>query len=348
MKAAVVILNFNGKNHLERFLPSVVTYTPTWAEIIVADNASTDDSIAFMEANYPEIKLIKLSENTGYAGGYNRALEHLDHPYFVLLNSDIEVTHGWLDSLIAFMDTREDVMCAQPKIKDLKDKARFEYAGASGGFIDKYWFPFCRGRIFDHCEKDIGQHDKSREVFWASGACFVVRKEAFWSVKGFDENLFAHMEEIDLCWRLKNQGARVYCIPESTVYHLGGGTLDAQNPRKTYLNFRNNLYIAVKNEYRSGLFRKMFVRMSLDGMAAFHFLFTKGIGHFMAVMKAHFHFYINLPSTIRKRKYWRSQVKTPNQTGSYKASIVKEFYFNRKRAFSALTTRLFVRQHHKK
>ncbi|MCA1764622.1 MAG: glycosyltransferase family 2 protein [Flavobacteriales bacterium] len=288
MKAAIVILNFNGAHHLEQFLPSVVENTPNWAEVIVADNGSNDDSLKFMSENYPDIRIIELPENYGFAGGYNEALKQVDAEYYALLNSDCEVTPGWLEGIVAHLDESEMSVAAQPKIKDFNKRNYFEYAGAAGGFIDKYGYPFCRGRIFNNCERDIGQHNDTREVFWASGACLVIKSKAFWAAEGFDAGLFAHMEEIDLCWRLKNMGYRVYCYPKSVVYHLGGGTLSAQSSFKTYLNFRNNLTIIVKNDYRSRYRKRLLKRMVLDGAAGIHFFFSRGPSHFAAVLKAHF------------------------------------------------------------
>jgi GT2 family glycosyltransferase len=348
LKVAVVILNFNGKSHLEEFLPSVISNTPDWAEIIVADNASTDESIAFMESAFPDIRLIKMTENRGFAGGYNKALKGLAHPFYVLLNSDVEVSKNWLEPLISSMESQEGIGAAQPRILDYNKKDHFEYAGAAGGFIDQYWFPFCRGRLFDNCERDIGQHNDPREVFWASGACLVVKSAVYWEVEGLDEDLFAHMEEIDLCWRMKNRGYQVYCFPQSKVFHLGGGTLAAVNPRKTYLNFRNNLLIAVKNDYRPKLFGRFVKRLLLDGIAAFHFLFTKGFGHFWAVLHAHFSFYLSLSKFLKKRKFLKQNANKTNRTGLFRTSIVKAYYMKKKRVFGALPSRQFIRQNREK
>ena len=344
MKTAVVILNYNGEEHLKTFLPSVVENTPTAVEIIVADNASTDSSLSLLHESFPSVKILKLDHNYGFAGGYNRALKMVEAQFYVLLNSDVAVTPGWLSPLIGRMKRSEKITACQPKIKSFRDKKSFEYAGASGGFIDKNGFPFCRGRIFDHIERDIGQHDDEREIFWASGACLIIRAEAFHEVCGFDETFFAHMEEIDLCWRLKNRGHSIYCFPESEVYHLGGGTLTSTNSRKTYLNFRNNLSIIVRNDYHGSLLTKILKRLIFDGGAAFFMLFTKGPKHFFAVLRAHFFFYGNLRRLLRERKHWQSLSETPNKSGFYRGSIVQDYFKDKKKVFGALATNLFVRQ----
>lgn len=348
MKAAIVILNFNGEAHLSRFLPSVIENCPDWARIIVADNGSTDNSLALLQNEFPKIEVIVLEQNFGFAGGYNRALDQIDASYYVILNSDVAVQSGWLETIIDKMDNEPDIAAAQPKIKDLNKKDHFEYAGAAGGFMDTNGYPFCRGRIFDNCERDIGQHDDMREVFWASGACLIIRSEVYHDAEGFDEDLFAHMEEIDLCWRLKNTGHRIYCIPQSQVYHLGGGTLAAQNPRKTYLNFRNNLLIILKNDYRSGITSLFIKRMILDGLAAIYMGFSRGPGHFLAVLKAHFHFYKSLGAYRKKRRYWREKAVKMNKTGMYRGSIIRDFYLDKKRVFGSLETRRFIRQDRKR
>lgn len=342
MKASVVILNYNGKHHLETFLPSVVRYTPKWAEIIIADNGSTDDSLPFLEKHFPKLRIIKLKKNYGFAEGYNKALKKLKSQYFVLLNSDVEVTHNWLPPIIDEMDLRPEIAAAQPKIRSYAQRDQFEYAGAAGGFIDKFGFPFCRGRLFDNCEQDQGQYDTIREVFWATGACLVIRAKAYFEAKGLDKRFFAHMEEIDLCWRLKNRGYKIYCFPHSVVYHLGGGTLAAQNHRKTYLNFRNNLMMIFKNDYRKGFIFFLFLRMVLDGLAGVHFLFSRNPRHFAAVIHAHFSFYKRLGSLIKSRKYWRKKSLHPNCAGYYQRSIVSDFFISKKKIFGDLPTDMFI------
>ncbi len=344
LKTAIVILNYNGKEHLRRFLPSVVKFNSAKAEIVVADNASTDDSLEFLKETYPTVKIISLSKNYGFAGGYNHALNEVDAELYVLLNSDVEVSENWLEPLIEKMTQDKLITACQPKINAYLEKDKFEYAGAAGGFIDKNGYPFCRGRIFDNCERDIGQHNDEREVFWASGACLMIRSHNFHSIGGFDETLFAHMEEIDLCWRLKNQGHRIYCLPQSTVYHLGGGTLSAQNPRKTYLNFRNNLAILVRNDYRNGIVKRIFKRMVFDGAAAFYMLLTSGPAHFFAVIKAHLYFYANLSRLLKERSTLKADSQEINKTGLYRGSITQDFFKDKKKVFGALASNLFVRQ----
>ena len=344
MKASIVILNYNGKNHLETFLPSVVKNSPEWAEIVVADNASSDESLVFLRKAFPEVKIITLDKNYGFAGGYNNALKQIQAEYYVLLNSDVEVSPYWLEPIITAMDANVNVAAAQPKVRAYQNRDHFEYAGAAGGFIDKFGFPFCRGRIFDNCELDTGQYDDEREVFWATGACLVVRAKAYWQVEGLDENFFAHMEEIDMCWRLKNQGYQIYCYPISVVYHLGGGTLSAQNARKTYLNFRNNLTMVVKNDYRRGILFVLFQRMVFDGAATFHMLISRDYKHAIAVLRAHSFFYRHLPSLVKDRNYWRKKRTVANQTGFYNRSIIKDYFLGKKKVFGALSEKYFVFQ----
>jgi len=299
-KIAVVILNWNGKLFLEQFLPTVIKNSEV-ATIYIADNNSTDDSLSFLENNYPEIKIIKNASNSGFAKGYNDALKHIEADYFVLLNSDVEVTPKWIEPIIDFMNSDNNISACQPKILDFKNKSNFEYAGAAGGYIDKYGYPFCRGRLFNEIEIDNHQYDNITEIFWATGACMFLIVKAFWEVGGFDDDYFAHMEEIDLCWRMKNMGHKIFVVPTSIVYHVGGGTLNKVNPKKTYLNFRNNLITLIKNSDSKFLFFKLLYRMILDGVAAYKFLFEGNGKHFLAVAKAHFRFYIMLPSTLKKR-----------------------------------------------
>jgi GT2 family glycosyltransferase len=344
LKTSIVILNYNGQAHLRRFLPSVINCNSAKADIIVVDNASTDNSVQVLNTEFPDIRLLTLSENFGFAGGYNQALQQITSDIYVILNSDVEVTENWLEPILSEMQARPEITACQPKIKSVENPKQFEYAGAAGGFIDKNGYPFCRGRIFNHSERDIGQHDDEREVFWASGACLVIRSEAFHSVGGFDDRLFAHMEEIDLCWRLKNKGHRIYCFPQSTVYHLGGGTLAATNPRKTYLNFRNNLSIIVKNDYKGSLAKKIIKRMIFDGAAAGYMLVNSGPRHFFAVFRAHLNFYSNLNRLLKERKYLKENSHDINRTGLYRGSIVQDYFKDKKKVFGALASNLFVRQ----
>ena len=285
MKVAVVILNYNGAAMLGRFLPLVVKYSPD-AEIVVADNASTDDSVAVVAKDFPGVRLIRLDRNYGFADGYNKALGQVDAEYFVLLNSDVEVTEGWLEPMLSLMEKNADVVACQPKILAYNNKTHFEYAGAAGGFIDRYGYPYCRGRLFDSVEEDKGQYDSPCRVFWATGAAMMVRSVAFRKVGGLDGRFFAHMEEIDLCWRLLARGGEIYAVPQSKVYHVGGATLNKSNPHKTFLNFRNNLLMLYKNLPHGELRSVMRMRAVLDYVAAFKFLLTGAFGDFKAVLRA--------------------------------------------------------------
>ncbi len=302
IKIAVVVLNWNGKIWLEKFLPNLVKHSLE-ATVFMADNASTDDSVDFVKNNFPNIKIIINMTNGGYAKGYNDALKKIDAEYFILLNSDIQVTDSWISPIIDLMDSDKKIAACQPKLLDYKKRNIFEYAGASGGFIDILGYPFCRGRIFDHLEKDKGQYDDAIEVFWASGACLFVRASHFYEIGGLDEDFFAHQEEIDLCWRLKNSGYKIMVQPKSLVFHVGGGTLNASSPFKTHLNFRNNLFMLFKNLPTAHLFVTIAVRLVLDGLAALTFLNKdKGLQHVLAIAKAHFIFYFKIPKLMSKRK----------------------------------------------
>lgn len=285
---AVVILNWNGKQLMEEFLPSVATLSQG-ADVVVADNGSSDGSVEWLKENYPTIRVLAFEENHGFAGGYNLAIETLqEYKYIVLLNSDVEVTAGWVAPLKKYMQLNPDVAACQPKLKSYTNKEMFEYAGAAGGFIDKYGYPFCRGRVFDTSEKDNGQYDgEAKDIFWATGAALMVERESYLAVGGLDTDFFAHMEEIDLCWRLHLLGKRIAVVPQSTVYHLGGGTLAAGNPRKTYLNFRNNLYMLYKNLPLKEGKKLIFKRKLLDGVAACLFLAKGSFGEVKSVWKAH-------------------------------------------------------------
>ncbi len=336
MKVAVVILNWNGKKFLEKFLPNVVSYNSSFAEVIIADNASTDDSINFLKKNYPALQIVQNIQNGGFAKGYNDALKKIDAEYYVLLNSDVEVTPAWITNVIELMDKDESIAACQPKIKAYANKEQFEYAGAAGGFIDKLGYPFCRGRILDCIEQDCGQYDDEREIFWATGACLFIRSQLFHEVNGFDEDFFAHMEEIDLCWRLKNRGYKIMYCPGSTVFHVGGGTLNKTNARKTYFNFRNNLFLIFKNHSSNYFFLKLVLRLLLDGVAAIKFLFSGEFDHHIAVWKAHISFYASLRTIIKKRKELKMQVKVHATSAVYLHSIIGDFYLRGKKTFKEI------------
>ncbi|MFH0896386.1 MAG: glycosyltransferase family 2 protein [Bacteroidota bacterium] len=336
VRIAIVILNWNGKHFLERFLPSVMQHS-TGAAVYVADNASTDDSIAFLTEKYSSVKQILLDKNYGFAGGYNKALAQVDADYFVLLNSDIEVTDGWINPVIQLMEKDKTIGACQPKLLSCTERDTFEYAGAAGGFIDRYGYPFCKGRIFQSLEKDQNQFDSTYEVFWATGACLFVRASLYKELGGLDDDFFAHMEEIDFCWRLKIKGYKIMYCPESTVYHVGGGTLHKSNPRKTFLNFRNNFYLLYKNLPGKRLFPVFAARLFLDGIAGFKFLLDGGFRDCFAVVKAHFAFY----GAIGKLRKKRRQINPHPVSRIYKRNLVFEYFLRKKKKFSELDTEKF-------
>ncbi|GAB7088320.1 glycosyltransferase family 2 protein [Marinifilum fragile] len=340
-RIGIVILNWNGKELLKQFLPSVVTHSKReWAEVIVADNASTDDSIAFLEQEYPDIRLIQLDKNYGFAEGYNRALAQLDHEYFVLLNSDVEVSENWLDSIYQQFENNADIAAAQPKIKAYHNKSGFEYAGAAGGFIDYLGYPFCRGRILDTIEEDTAQYDKNIDVLWASGAALFIRAEIYKNTGGLDGDFFAHMEEIDLCWRIKNQGYRIICDTNSTVYHVGGATLPNHSSRKLFLNFRNNLLMLYKNLPPNKFISTFFYRMVLDGVAALKFLLGGEFANFAAVFKAHMSFYGMIGQFRKKRKELLPLVSKNHHKEIYRNSIIFDYFLRSKKRYSEIEQQL--------
>jgi GT2 family glycosyltransferase len=298
--------------------------------LFVADNASTDDSIVFLKANYPSINLIQIPENQGFAGGYNTVLNQIEAEYYVLLNSDVEVTPNWIEPVIALMDADKSIAACQPKIRSFHQRNLFEYAGAAGGYIDKYGYPFCRGRIFDTCEEDFGQYNDSREVFWATGACMFVRAEVYHQLGGLDADFFAHMEEIDLCWRIKNAGLKVFYCADSTVYHVGGGTLQKSNPRKTFLNYRNGLALLYKNLPQNQLFKTILIRLILDGISGVKLFISGSFSDTWAIIKAHFAFY-GWISRLKKKRQNSKQVN-----GIYDKSIVWEYFVKGKKKFTDL------------
>ncbi|MCJ0743250.1 glycosyltransferase family 2 protein [Pedobacter montanisoli] len=330
---AVVILNWNGKLLLEQFLPSVVKTSYENLQLIVADNASTDNSVAFVKENYQQIRLIINTQNYGFAQGYNEALKQVEADYFVLLNSDVEVSENWVSPVIELMESNKQIAVAQPKIKWLKQKELFEYAGAAGGYLDNYAFPFCKGRIFDEVEKDHNQYNNNEEVFWASGAAFFIRSADWKLANGLDPDLFAHMEEIDLCWRLKNMGKKIYYCADAEVYHLGGGTLNTSSPFKNYLNFRNNLIIMQKNLPFGEAFTKIFIRLWIDLAAWFQFLLKGNFKFAFSINKAHLHFFTVFFRTSAKRS---NQTSFKKHAGTYPKSIVWAYFVNKKKKFSDL------------
>lgn len=301
MTVAIAILNWNGKNWLEKFLPSVIVYSAD-AQIYVIDNASTDNSVDFLRSYFPTVNIIQNKNNSGFAKGYNEGLKSIQADIYCLLNSDVEVAENWISPITTLFSENLNIAAIQPKILDYNQKNKFEFAGAGGGLIDNLGYPYCRGRIFDDIETDNGQYDDETEIFWASGCSLFIRSEDFWNMNGFDERFFAHQEEIDLCWRLKNAGRQIYYTGKSKVYHVGGGTLNKQNPQKTYLNFRNNLTMMLKNLPSSKAFFILFFRLSLDGIAGLYFAYKNGWKHLWAVFKSHVGFYWQLPKSIALRQ----------------------------------------------
>jgi len=337
LKTAVVILNWNGKKFLEQFLPAVIAYSKDVADIIVADNASTDDSVAFLKTHFPEISIIVNETNGGFAKGYNDALKQINAEYYVLLNSDIEVTPHWIEPVIALMDADNTIAACQPKIRSFYEKEKFEYAGAAGGFIDKYGYPFCRGRLFLSVEEDKGQYDDACEIFWATGACLFVRAELFHKFGGLDDDFFAHMEEIDFCWRMKNYNYKIMYCPDSVVFHIGGGTLPKSSSQKTYLNFRNNLTLLYKNLPAKRIFIVFAFRLVLDGIAAVKFLAEGGFRDYIAVTRAHFSFYRRFGKIRKKRK-----MQTQQKVGQiYHGNIVIDYYLLKRKKFTDLKKKIY-------
>jgi len=329
-KLSIVILNWNGKKYLKDFLPVLLMYTPDYAEVVVVDNASTDDSVKFLQENFSHVRLIQNPSNGGFSKGYNFALQQIDAEYYCLLNSDIEVTENWVEPVISMMDSDPQIGAVQPKLRAFKQRDSFEYAGASGGFIDKYGYPFCRGRLFETVEKDVGQYDDCMEIFWATGAALFVRSEIYHLLGGLDEDFFAHMEEIDFCWRIKNLGYKIMVQPQSVVYHVGGGTLPKQNSLKTFLNFRNNHFLLIKNLPKKRLIITVFVRFFLDIAAACLFLIKGNHKDFLAVFKA---MSASVAGYKKMRKKRGNTPKNAYQDVS-KKSIVYLHYIKKKQYFN--------------
>jgi len=327
-KVAVVILNYNGASFLQTYLPTLIKHSFPYP-IIVADNASTDQSLILLNENFPNIRVIQLDKNHGFAGGYNEALMQIDSKYFMLVNSDIQVTENWIQPLIDFLDENSEYDAVQPKIRSMNQPEYFEYAGAAGGYLDSFGYPYCRGRIFNQIEKDNHQYDDISDVNWTSGACMLIRSETFRNLDGFDVTFFAHMEEIDLCWRIANTGKKMACIPTAVVYHVGGGTLSKTNPFKTYLNFRNGLTLLIKNLPTPQLW-KIPIRIFLDWVASFYMLLN-GFDHFKAVYRAHFYCLKNIKKTIDSRN--RIALKISNFSNLY---ILTEYHIKGKKKFSEL------------
>lgn len=334
---AIVILNWNGRSQLNKYLPDTIKFSdiPN-VQIIVADNGSTDDSVQFVRSNFPKVKIIELDKNYGFAEGYNKALEQIDAEYFCLLNSDAKPAQGWLEPVLKCFESNPDIAAVQPKILSDRDHSRFEHAGACGGFIDKYGYPFCRGRIMDIVENDHGQYDTPIEIFWASGAALFIRSSIFRENKGLDGDYFAHMEEIDLCWRMKNQGYKIVCLPQSVVYHWGGATLDYNNPRKLFLNFRNSLWTLYKNYMGKDLNWHIFKRMCIDTIAIAKYILTFDFKNAAAIISAHRAFYKSKDELKKKRKNLLEKIDQNKPVEQLPRSIVLNFFIKRKKRFSQL------------
>lgn len=332
---AIVILNYNGKGYLEKFLPSVIQHSGD-CQIIIADNCSTDDSINFLTTVYPLLRLIRIPNNKGFSTGYNYALNEVKAKYYVLLNSDVEVTSDWINPIVEMMELDTSIAAAQPKILAYHQKSHFEYAGAAGGFIDFLGYPFCRGRIFDELEQDKNQYNDIERIFWATGACLFIRSAVYHELGGLDDDFFAHMEEIDLCWRINNAGHKIIYNGYSTIYHVGGGTLPKSNPRKTYLNFRNGLTLLFKNYRTTQLFTKLPIRIFLDIVAIFKFISSGSIKNALAVLKALVHFIWKIPSNWRKRIIVQRLRKVDTSSLFHPKSIVYQHFIQRKRYFKEL------------
>lgn len=341
LNTAIVILNWNGEHFLRKFLPTVIACSKGIARIVVADNDSSDASLDVLSQFADDVEVIKLDRNYGFTGGYNRALKLVNAEYYVLLNSDVEVTPGWIEPIIDFMSANPDVAACQPKIRSYQDKHLFEHAGASGGFIDWLGYPFCRGRLFLTLEDDYNQYNSIAEIFWATGACMFVRSSVFHDCGGFDEEFFAHMEEIDLCWRMQIAGHKIMAIPASEVYHVGGGTLPKTNPRKTFYNFRNNLMMMHKNLPGHQAWLIIPLRLVLDGVAGVKFMLDGDFMDTLAVIKAHFAFYAALPKRIKLRREVQSKMSNTKFKGVYHGSILMAYYLKGVRQFSLLVNKKF-------
>lgn len=336
-RVTVAVLNWNGRSLLEQYMPDVVAHSAPY-DVVVIDNNSEDTSIAYLEEHFPGVRIIQTGDNHGYAGGYNVGLKEIDTEFTILLNSDVRTTPGWLEPIVAHFDNHTNCAALQPKIRWERAPEKFEYAGAAGGFIDALAYPFCRGRVFWELEEDHGQYNDPTEIFWATGACLAVRTSLFKSLGGLDPMLFAHMEEIDFCWRAQRAGYTIWAVPQSTVYHLGGATLQVDNPQKTFLNFRNNLHMITKNLPHYQAMPLVFVRLCLDGVAGIQFLFQGKWRHTLAVIRAHFAFYGRFSRIQRSRTATAKYPFLPmgKLHGVHKGSVVWAFYALRKRAFSSI------------
>ncbi len=323
---AILVLNWNGVDLLRQFMGNWVALTPSYAELIIVDNGSTDDSLAYLKANYPQVKCLSLGDNYGFAEGYNRAIEQLDYPIVVLLNSDVALSEAWLDEAFHTLQNDAEVVALQPKIRSYRHPQDFEYAGAAGGYIDALGYPYCAGRLFETVEQDMGQYDSSSDLAWASGACLIIRRASYLAVGGLDADFFAHQEEIDLCWRLRARGGKIRLLPRAVVYHVGGASLSSANPRKTYLNFRNNLLMLYKNLPFRVLISILALRMMLDSLAAIYYLFSRQRGHAWAVVRAWVAALVSLSHFREKRKANLSLAVVPYRSICSPLSVVWQYY----------------------
>ena len=335
-KLAIVVLSYNGKDLLEKFLPPIIASQTSYSWVYVVDNASTDSTYEFLQARFPEVNIIRLTVNKGFTNGYVESLPFIEAEYYVLISSDVEVSPGWIEPIIDLMDGDPAIGVCQPKIKSYNQKTHFEYSGAAGAYIDRYGYPFCRGRIFYSVEEDKGQYDDVHEVFWCSGACMFIRAEVYHGIGGFDNEYYAHMEDIDLSWRAKNAGHRVMVCPQSVVYHVGGHIISYGSPAKIFRNYKNGLIMMIKNMTSGNIWGRLIFRLLLDNVAAIRALLTGNFQEYKAIVKAHWQFYGGLGHWFRKRREAKPYVKNPNRTGIYNRSIVFQYFVNRKDKFDKL------------
>ena len=333
---SVVLLSYNSRDYLERFIPILLRYTPPEHEIIIVNNGSTDDTESFLNDNYPNLRVIKIEINKGFTNGYKESLKQIDATYYCLLSSDVEVSENWIEPILKVFESDSNVAVCQPKIKSWHNRNEFEYAGASGGYLDKYGYLFCRGRLFYTVEKDNGQYNDNVEIFWASGACFFVKSDVYHKLGGLDDDFFAHMEEVDLCWRIKNAGYKVMAVPGSEVFHVGGSIISYGSASKTYRNYRNNLILLTKNLPLHELIWKLPFRLFLDGIAFFHLLFTGEVKQAFTIIRSHMSFHVRFPYWIKKRISTRKMVKKNCDVSFYHKSIVWKYFIGGSRKFSEL------------
>jgi len=335
-KLAIVVLSYNGKDLLEKFLPPILDSQTSYSQVYVVDNASTDGTYEFLQAKFPQVNIIRLPVNKGFTNGYVESLPFIEAEYYVLISSDVEVTPGWIEPIINLMDSDSTIGVCQPKIKSYNQKTHFEYSGAAGAYIDKYGYPFCRGRIFFTVEEDNNQYDDIREVFWCSGACMFIRSKVYHEIGGFDNEYYAHMEDIDLSWRVKNSGSRVMVCPQAVVYHVGGHIISYGSPAKVYRNYKNGLIMMIKNMPDKGFWRKLIFRLILDNVAAIRAVLTGNAKEYKAIFKAHIQFYGGFGHWMKKRREAKPMVNNRNTVGVYNGSIVRDYFINKKDTFGKL------------